>query len=412
MGFMDLFKSNKLPTAVSFQDILDAQARIAPYLTPTPLTFSPQLSDVAQREVFVKWENKLRTGSFKERGALNFLLSLTPDQKKSGVCAASAGNHALALSYYAAKLNIQCHLIMPVSAPLVKVAAARKTGAEIILFGTTFNEAYERAQKIAAEKNYAFVPAFDHPMIIAGQGTAGLEICSQIDDFDSVVVPVGGGGLIAGISIAIKERKREVFVLGAQSEWAVSHRAAPLANAGSLAAVTIADGIAVKRIGAHNAPIIEKNVDKLIAVSESDIARAILQLLQLEKTVVEGAGAAGLAALLNGSLPCEKKKTVVVVSGSNIDLNLLSRLIDREMAASGRLIKIMVSVPDAPGSLHETTGIIAKSGANVLQVFHDRSFSELPGNVDVSFLLEIRDDSHKKIVLKALDDMGLAARQI
>lgn len=391
-----------------------ALPRIRAALPITPLTHSPALSEVSGREIFIKWENRHRTGSFKERGAVNFV-ALHGADSKNGVCAASAGNHALALSYHAARAGIPCHIVMPVSAPLVKVQATRKTGAEVILFGNTFDEAYAHGVALAEEKGYAYCPAFDHPSVIAGQGTAGLEILDQLADFDSVIVPIGGGGLISGISTAIKSQRPDVFFLGVQSEWVVNARAKkadPSAPQPLIPPTSIADGIAVKTIGKLTAPIIAANVDAVVTVSENQIANAIMRLLELERTVVEGAGAAGIAALLAGMLPAKYKRTAVVVCGSNIDTSVLSRLIERDMAQRNRLLRLLVSVPDRPGSLHATTGIVARLGANVLQVYHDRSSTSLPGNVDIAFVLEVRDHPHKEAVVSGIREAGLEVKEL
>lgn len=394
---------------VSVEAIESAWGRIRAALPVTPLTHSPALSEMLGREIFIKWENRHRTGSFKERGAVNFL-ALHASEAARGVCAASAGNHALALSYHAARAQIPCHIVMPVSAPLVKVQATRKNGAEVILHGGTYDEAYAFAQALVAEKGYAYCSAFNHPAIIAGQGTCGLEILEQLPDVDSIIVPVGGGGLVSGIATAIKARRPDTFILGVQSAWAIAARqraSDPASPPPLIPPTTIADGIAIKTIGALTAPIIAARVDSLVAVSENEIAHAIVRLLELERTVTEGAGAAGVAALLAAHLPARFQKTVVVVCGSNIDTNVLSRLIERDMAQRERLLRLLISVPDRPGSLHATTGLLANAGANVLQVYHDRSSSTLPGNVDIALVLEVRDRTHKDDILSTVRAAGL-----
>lgn len=406
--------SSPAPLCTSINDIEAAFARIRAALPLTPLTHSPAFSDVSGRDIFIKWENRHRTGSFKERGAVNFV-ALHGAESRNGVCAASAGNHALALSYHAARAGIPCHIVMPVSAPLVKVQSTRKTGAEVILHGNSFDEAYAFGLELAKEKGYSYCPAFDHPSVIAGQGTAGLEILDQLADFDSVIVPIGGGGLISGIATAIKERRPDVFILGVQSEWIVAQRAKkadPNAPKPLIPPTSIADGIAVKTIGKLTAPIIAAKVDQIVTVSENEIANAIMRLLELERTVVEGAGAAGIAALLVGHLPKRYKRTAVVVCGSNIDTSVLSRLIERDMAQRERLLRLLVSVPDRPGSLHATTGIVARLGANVLQVYHDRSSTSLPGNVDIALVLEVREKTHKESVVAGLREAGLEVTEL
>ena len=398
--------------AISVDDVVRARERIRSALPITPLTHSPHVSESTGREVYFKWDCKHRTGSFKERGACNCLLSLSEDERARGVCAASAGNHALALSYHAARLGIKCHIVMPKNAAIIKVQSTRKTGADVILHGATFAEAYEFAQKQAAEKGYNFISAFDHPAIMAGQGTLALELLEQLADFDSIIIPVGGGGIASGIATVLKARRPEVYVLGAMSEWLVQarqqHGTDPRVR---FAPVTIADGIAVKTVGMLTTPILNAKLDKLVAVSETDIASAIVCFLEREKSLVEGAGAAALAALLTKQLPPQYKKPVVVVSGGNIDVNVLSRLLEGEMAARGRLLRLTASGPDVPGSLHTLTGIIATNGANVLEVFHDRAASRKPGLVDISFVLEVRDHEHKAAVVESLSAAGCAVRE-
>jgi len=393
-------ESSKADYAVNFADLLDAQHRLKDVLPKTPLTHSLTVSTLAGRDVFFKWENKFLTGSFKERGAVNFLYSLNKSEREQGVCAASAGNHALALSHHAAILGLPCSIVMPINAPLVKVQACQNTGVEVIQHGNSFDEAYQHALALADKKNRIFVSAFDHKKIIAGQGTAGLEVLEQCPDLDSIIVPVGGGGIVSGIATAIKHQKPDVFVLGVQSEWIVEKRKDtsgfdPLSNS----SMSLADGIAVKTIGKLTAPIIEARVDKLVTISEQAIAKSIIQFLEFERVVVEGAGAAGLGALLSNHLPENCNKTVVMVCGSNIDMNVLSRLIERDMGERGRLLRATVSVPDRPGSLHLVTGILSKGGANVLQVRHDRSFSDTPNKVDISILVEVRNPTHKEEIL-------------
>lgn len=391
---------------------MEAYKRVRKEFAPSPLTHSIFLSELVGHDVYIKWDNKLRTGSFKERGAINFIGTLSPAQRKKGVCAASAGNHAMALSYYASKAKIECTIVMPNWAPLIKVQSTSRFGATIILHGNSFDEAYEHAQKISSEKGYNFVSAFDDYDVIAGQGTIGIELFEQLSGFDSVVVPVGGGGLIAGIATAVKARDPSVHVIGVQSEWIVKKRElSEQAKLSPLPPSTIADGIAVKTIGKKTAPIIKEKVETIVTVTENQIADAIIKLLELEKTVVEGAGAAGVAALLSQLVPSRYKRSIVVVCGSNIDVDLLYRLIVRDMANRQRLLRIVTSVPDRPGSLLYVSGIIASLGANVLEVLHDRSFADKPGNVSISFVLEVRDKEHKDSVLKAFREREIEVKE-
>jgi threonine dehydratase len=393
------------PNSVSLSDIEAARARIAPYLAVTPVTHALGLSEEFSRTILCKWDNKLRTGAFKERGALNFLLSLDKERLAKGVCAASAGNHALALSLHASRLNAPCHLVMPVTAPLVKVESCRRLGAEITQVPTLY-EALEIAARWPAERGYTYIPPFDHELIIAGQGVAGLEILEQCGDFDSIIMPVGGGGYAAGVATAVKAKRKDVFILGVCSQWALNMRANK-PQPGGFVPMTIADGIAVKTIGAITGPILDTYVDKLVSVSEESIARALVMVLELEHAVIEGAAAASVAALLEGYLPERYKKPVLLMCGSNIDTNILSRLIEHDMAERGRLLRVRITLPDRPGMLHQISGIIAGQGANVLQVLHDRSYAKAPGHVDITVMMEVRSREHAKQVVDQLVGDGL-----
>ncbi len=399
---------SSLPQLPAFEA---ARARLAPHLEPTPVTRALSLSEELQRDIFLKWDNKLRTGSFKERGALNFLLSMDKAALSRGVCTASAGNHALGLSFHSQRLGVPCHIVMPSTAPIVKSQSCRAFGAEV-LFQPTFSDCVEFAQRLAQEHGYTYVPPFDHEWIVHGQGVAGLELVDQLADFDSVVIPVGGGGYAAGVASAIKAKRPGVFILGVCSEWALNARRDSSGHHGAVAPMTIADGIAVKTIGKVTGPILDRRVDQIVAVNEWSIARAIIKLLEHEHVVVEGAGAAGLAGILSGFLPEQCKKTVVMICGSNIDTNLLSRLIEHDMAEKGRLLRVAISLPDRPGMLHTISGIIAQQGANILQVTHDRSYAKIPGHVEITVLMEVRDRDHGQEVIAALVKSGLPTQEI
>jgi len=392
-------------------DVEAAQKRLSPYLPVTPLTPAWSLSERLGRSIRIKWDNKLRTGSFKERGALNFLLMMDEAARKRGVCAASAGNHALGLSYHANRLGVPCHLVMPMNAPLVKVESCRRLGAEILLHGT-LTDALVRAKALATEKNLTFVPPFDHLNVVTGQGVAGLEVLEQAPDADAIIIPIGGGGYAAGLATAVKAKRPDMFILGVCSEWALKARTDPSLHSKGPLPTTIADGIAVKTIGSVTGPIIDKLVDSVVAVSESAIARAIIALLEYEHAVVEGAGAAAFAALQEGLLPERFKNPVVMVCGSNIDTNLLSRLIEHDMAERGRLLRVSISLPDRPGSLHSLSGMIATKGANILQVHHDRFYAHSPGNVEITVVMEVRDRAHAEEIVQALTAEGMETRRV
>lgn len=397
---------DSIPTLASLKK---AKSRISGYLRPTPLTYSDSFSQRFKREIYIKWDNKLRTGSFKERGALNFLLQLSDEQKKKGVCTASAGNHALAVSYHCRHLGIPCSIVMPEAAPLVKVQTSSSFGAEVSLVGQVFDETYVYARDLSKAQEKVFVPGYDHPHVISGAGVSGLEIFSKLEEFDSVVVPIGGGGLASGIALALKELLGKVYILGVRSAWTLHDRNK---KKRTFSSVPIADGIAVKQIGELPKQIIDNYVDKIVHVQENSIASAIVSYLHEERTVIEGAGAASLAALIEDHLPKKCKKTVLLACGSNIDLNVLSRLIQRSQFQKGQLLRVRVSVPDRPGSLAKLTSCISDHNANVLETYHERRFSEEPGNVEVTFLLETRDEHHKQEVLQSLTHFDLSPTEL
>ena len=389
-----------------------AYQQINKVLKPTPLILSDRLSESAGHEVYLKLENKFYTGSFKERGSLNFILSLTEKEKSKGICAASAGNHALALSYHAKQLGICCHIVMPKTAPLIKFRACQKNSALIYSQGETFDDAQTFAKELCRKEKLTFVPAFDHKWVIEGQASCAWELLEQLADFDSVVVPIGGGGLISGIASVLKEKTPEVYILGVQSEWAVRAQQNRVGGIPGLIPISIADGIAVKKIGKITSSIIKRKVDKTITVSESQIAKNMVEFLEQEKSLIEGAAACVLSGLKSSILPKKCKKTVLVISGSNIDMNLVVRLIERDMAENQKVVRMLFSLPDRPGALNAVTSILASSGVNILQVHHNRAFSSTPGNVEVTFLLEVRDSQHKNKVISVVKAAGIDVKQI
>lgn len=396
--------------SLGLPELEEALARVRSRLPLTPLTHSPAWSDRTGRQIYFKWDNKLPTGSFKERGVVNFLTHYEQHSENvKGVCAYSMGNHALALSAHARHFNVPCTIVMPVFAPLVKVELTRQAGAEVVQHGESFDDAKAHALKLAEERGLTIVPGFDHPAVIAGQASCGLEILQQLEDFDSVIVPVGGGGLIAGIGLALKLQRPDISVFGVQSEWVMQMRAAKEKHLPMQFKTSIADGIAVKTLGAVTAPLIERHVDETFVAREEAIAAAVVRMLETERIVVEGAGAAGLCPLLDGTLPAKSKKVVVVISGSNIDMNLLSTLIGHEMVRNGRVLRIVASVPDRPGLLSNLSAIIARNGANVMHVHHDR-FSSSLGLVDIEFIVEVRNQTHGQSIIKALEDAGVEVR--
>jgi threonine dehydratase len=364
---------------------------------------------MAGARVFFKLDNLQMTGSFKERGALNKLLSLSLDERKSGVIAASAGNHGLAVAFHAQRLDIPATIVMPRFAPLIKVSWARRYGAEVILAGVDFDEALAEAQRLQRDRGSLFIPAFDDPAVIAGQGTLGLELLEQAPDLDAVLVPVGGGGLIGGIALALKQNGFSGRVIGVQAERVSSMRAA--LDAGhpvSLpSATTIADGIAVRRVGDRTLPLVRQYVDAIVTASEAEIARAILLLLENEKTVVEGAAATPLAALLNRPLGLNGQTVVLVLSGGNVDVNVIARVIEKGLVQEGRLVRLSLIISDRPGALARVSTLVADQGANIQEIVHTRGFSRAEiGESEITLTLETYGPRHIAEVHAALRTAG------
>lgn len=396
---------------VTLQDIEEAQQRIASAVSRTPCPRSDSLTEqTGVAALFCKLENLHRTGAFKERGAVNKLLRLSAEERARGVIAASAGNHAQAVAFHAVRMGIAATIVMPERTPLIKVTRTRAYGAQVVLHGSSFDEALAEARRIQELEGRVLIPAFDDPFIIAGQGTIGLELLEQSPYVDMVVVPIGGGGMISGIACALKETNPRIKVVGVQAAALASTKAS--LEAGHLvkleSGTTLADGIAVKRPGEITFEMIRRYVDDVVTVDEEEIANAILQLLELEKTVVEGAGAVGLAALLHGRIPsAHKRKVALVLSGGNIDVNVISRIIERGLVKDGRLVRLVVRIPDRPGMLAGLTSEIGRQGANIVQIHHDRSSSRTSlGEVMVELTLETRGRSHVEELMASLTLKG------
>ena len=398
--------------SVSFQNIQDAGGRIAGHVVPSPCPLSIPLSEATGMKIFCKLEYLQRTGSFKERGARNVLAQLPAKQKKLGVIAASAGNHALGLAYHGQLLKIPVTVVMPKFAPLTKVQNCRRLGANVILHGADLGEARKRADEIAAEKKLTYINGFDHPHIIAGQGTLGLEIAKQVPNVDAVIVPVGGAGLIAGVALALKKLKPEIQIIGVEPAHAPSLTEAM--RAGKPVRVelkpTLADGLAVAQVGELAYHIARDLVDKVLLVGEHGIALAILRLLELEKSVVEGAGAAPLAACLANLVPELKGKNVVLpLSGGNIDTPILGRVLERGLASDGRLHRFTATISDRPGGLARFAGLVADEGASILEIAHDRAFANDDiTTVRVHCVVETRDAAHIAALRERLLREGFA----
>ena len=394
---------------LTLSDIRTAHTRIKDTIYCSPCAYSETVSRQADAEVFLKLDNLQMTGSFKERGALNTLLCLNPHERSQGVIAASAGNHGLAVAFHAQRLGVPATIVMPRFAPLVKVSRARGYGAEVVLAGDDFDQALERALQMQGERGSVFIPAFDDLRVIAGQGTVGLELLEQIPDVEAVIVPVGGGGLIGGIALALKESGCRARVIGVQTQRVAGMQYALQAGTPALcpAEPTIADGIAVRQVGALTLPLVQQYVDDIVTVSETEIASAIVALLEGEKTVVEGAGATPLAALLNRSLGVTNQKVVLVLSGGNIDINIVARVIEKGLVQAGRLVQVSMIVPDRPGALARVGTLVADQGANILEIAHTRGFSRAEvGESEITFTLETSGQDHITTVLGALQQAG------
>ena len=391
-----------------------ARARLQGQVHKTPFTHSRTLSDILGAEIWLKFENLQFTASFKERGALNRMLALTPEERAKGVIAVSAGNHAQGVAYHAQRMGVPAVIVMPRFTPTVKVANTRRFGAEVVLHGDTFDDAQAHGYELVRERGLIMIHPYDDEAVIAGQGTLALEMLEDQPDLDAMVIAIGGGGLIGGISTAAKAIKPDIEIVGIQTERFPSMYAA--VNDISMASghYTIAEGIAVKSPGDITREIVRRLVDRIDLVSESDIEHAIVVLLEIEKTVVEGAGAAGLAALLRdqaeGGQRFRGKRIALVLTGGNIDPLMLGELIERGMVRAGRLARIRVDLRDLPGALAHATKLIADAQANITEVHHQRAFTALPvRNVEVDFVLQTRGPEHIQEVIDILNAAGFAA---
>jgi threonine dehydratase len=401
------------PSILTLSDIQAAARRTQGHVRVTPCVGSARLSALTDTNLYLKFENLQETGSFKERGAANLLELLTPEERARGVITASAGNHAQAVARHAQRLGIAAHVVMPETTPLVKIQSTRKFGAHVELSGRSYDEAAERAAALASERDLVYVHPFDDLRVMAGQGTLGLELLQQEPDVEAVVVPVGGGGLLAGVACALKESAPHVAVYGVESlafpgmKRRLETESPPSLRGGK----TIADGIAVRRVGELSTPLVKRYVDDVVLVDEEDIAEAILVLLEQEKTVVEGAGAVAFAALLQRALPVSKKKVVVVLSGGNIDVNLVARIIERGLVKTGRLTRLEVTVPDVAGTLARIADAIASTRANILQIEHDRTFSDAElGETRIELVIETFGFEHVEKVQSKLAEAGFQAQ--
>src|SRR4051812_24393923 len=364
--------------APTIDDIRDAAKRIQGAVVRTPMLVSRTLSEVIGAEVWLKFENLQFTAAYKERGALNKLIQLTPEERARGVIAASAGNHAQAVAYHAKRLGIPAIIVMPESTPTVKVTQTAGHGATVVLHGDMFDDAYARARELSLENGYVFVHPFDDPQIIAGAGTVALEMLEDAPDLDAIVVPIGGGGLMSGISIASRAVKPDIELIGVEAELYPSMKCAIEGCHMPLGGDTLAEGIAVKQPGELTSRILKDLATDVVLVSERDLERAVAMLVGIEKTVVEGAGAAGLAAILSDPERFRGKKVATILCGGNIDTHLLANVLVRDLVREGRIARLRVAVQDQPGALAAITRQVYEAGANVIEIRHSRIFNALP----------------------------------
>jgi threonine dehydratase len=398
---------------VTLDDIRAARERIRDVIYHSPCPYSLSLSRLCGCEVYCKLDHLQMTGSFKERGARNKLLLLAPEQRERGVVAASAGNHALALAYHGHDLGVAVTVVMPRWSPLVKVNNCRSFGANVILHGESYNDSKHHAKQLESEQRLTYIPGFDDPDIIAGAGTIGLELLEDVPDVDVVISPVGGGGLIAGVGRAVKALRPNIRLIGVEPVNAPTLHAS--LRAGAVTKVdtkpTLADGLAVAEVGKLCFDIARETIDDLLLVDEAAIARAVLRLLELEKTVIEGAGAVPLAAAMDPAFDLAGRKVVLLLCGGNIDMSMISKVIDRGLAADGRLCRVVAHVSDRPGSLANLTKVLGNTGASVKEVEHDRHFGPPDvALVNIICVLETRDFEHIEQIKQALRDAQIPFR--
>ncbi len=399
---------------IDFQSIETALERVGPHVRRTPTERSEALGELAEREVFLKLENLQHTGAFKVRGALSKLLAMDRRERGRGVITASAGNHGQGVALAARLLGCPATVVVPVGVPLAKLTAIQRQGAEVILEGGSYDDAHAYAQGLAAERGLAYVHAFDDPDVIAGQGTVALEMLQDAPDLDALVVPVGGGGLISGVAVVAKHKWPSLRVVGVQA--AGSPALAESFRSGRLMAAhcsTIADGIAVQRPGALTFELINRLVDDVVTVSDEAIARAIVLLLERQKLLAEGAGAAALAAVLEGALPARFRRVGIVVSGGNIDPNLLGKVLQQGLASAGRYLAIRTWLNDQPGQLHTLTGVLAAERINIIHIsIHRLGPYTALGQVGLDLILETRDRPHAEAVLELIRRHGYSAEEV
>ena len=398
---------------IQYSDIVQAAQRLEGHVLKTPCVASQTLSDITGAQVYLKFENLQFTASFKERGACNKLAQLTPDQAKSGVIAMSAGNHAQGVAYHAQRLGMRAVIVMPRFTPGVKVERTRGFGAEVILHGDTLDQARAHAVALGLAQNLCFVHPFDDEAIVAGQGTVALEMLAEVPNLDCLVVAIGGGGLVSGMATVAKALRPDMEVVGVQTTRFPAMFNAIKGTQHPQGTSSIAEGIAVGTPGRITQEIITQRVDDLLLVDEGDIEQALVMLLEVEKTLVEGAGAAGLAALLKYPERFKGKRVGLVLCGGNIDPLLLAAIIQRGMVRAGRLARIRVSARDVPGTLARITAMVAEAGANIDEVHHQRAFTTLSAqNAEIELVVQTRGHAHVEQVLAILNEAGFDAKLV
>jgi len=391
----------------TIDDIRAAAKRIDGAVIRTPMLVSKTLSEIIGAEVWLKFENLQFTAAYKERGALNKLLQLSPEERARGVIAASAGNHAQAVAYHAKRLGIPATIVMPESTPTVKVTQTAGFGATVVLYGDMFDDAYAKARELALEKGYVFVHPFDDPQIVAGAGTVALEMLEDAPDLDTIVVPIGGGGLMSGVSIASRAIKPDIELIGVEAELYPSMKCAIEGCQMPLGGDTLAEGIAVKQPGELTSRILKDNGVGVALVSERDLERAVAMLVGIEKTVVEGAGAAGLAAMLSERERYKGKKVATLLCGGNIDTHLLANVLVRDLVRQGRIARLHVAAHDQPGALAAITSKVYEAGVNVIEINHSRIFTRLPAkDTMIEVECEARDPESIDDVVTRLEAAG------
>jgi threonine dehydratase len=391
----------------TIDDIRAAAKRIDGAVIRTPMLVSRTFSEIIGAEVWLKFENLQFTAAYKERGALNKLLQLSPEERSRGVIAASAGNHAQAVAYHAKRLGIPATIVMPASTPTVKVTQTEGHGAHVVLHGDMFDDAYAKARELALEKGYVFVHPFDDPQIIAGAGTVGLEILEDAPGLDTIVVPIGGGGLMSGVSIAARAIKPDVELIGVEAELYPSMKCAIEGCNLPLGGDTLAEGIAVKQPGMLTSRILSELANEVALVSERELERAVAMLVGIEKSVVEGAGAAGLAAMLANPKRFEGKKVATILCGGNIDTHLLANVLVRDLVRQGRIARLHVAAHDQPGALAAITGKVYEAGVNIIEINHSRIVTGLPAkDTVIEVECEARDAASIDDVVARLEAAG------